>query len=417
MKRIIYREWRIPPPRYWGILGVLAVAIAVGGLAFGYMEHEGHWVTGMNNSVVWGTPHLFAVFLIIAASGALNVASIGTVFKKPIYKPLGRLSGLLAVAMLMGGLLVLVLDLGRPERLVVAMTNYNFRSIFAWNIFLYTGFMAIVIAYLWTLADRKGQPFNHSVGILALVWRLALTTGTGAIFGFLVARQAYDAAILAPMFVLMSLAYGLAVFMLALMFSFGEEGRPLGPLMLRRLKNLLALFVAGVLYFTLVYHLTKVYGAKNQDLVVWLLFDGGIHSFMFWVGWILVGGLMPLGILYHPELSRSPRWIAAACALVILGGFATLYVIIIGSQAYPLQMFPGQTILDSGFMDGVTGEAASYRPSIPEILLGLGGVAVAMLIAAVGVRVLQFLPESLADEILPADEERSGSETAVVASR
>ncbi|AFL72614.1 NrfD/PsrC family molybdoenzyme membrane anchor subunit [Thiocystis violascens] len=410
MKRIVYREWRIPPARYWGILGILAAVAGTAVLAFGYMEHTGHWVTGMNNSVVWGTPHVFAVFLIIAASGALNIASIGTVFHKPIYKPLGRLSGLLAVALLMGGLLVLVMDLGRPERLIVAMTHYNFSSIFAWNIFLYTGFMVIVIAYLWTMADRQGGPFNHPVGILAFLWRLALTTGTGAIFGFLVARQAYDAAILAPMFVIMSFAYGLAVFMLVLMFTFRDEGRPIGPKIMRRLKNLLGVFVAGVLYFTLVYHLTNLYGAKHDDLEHWLLLSGGIYTFLFWIGWVLIGGLLPLGILYHPELSKDRNWIVAACALVILGGLATLYVIIIGSQAYPIQMFPGQTILESGFLDGVNGQPGPYNPTIPEVLLGLGGVAVASIITVVGVRVLQFLPESLADDVVPIDEETLSEE-------
>jgi molybdopterin-containing oxidoreductase family membrane subunit len=43
---------------------------------------------------------------------------------------------------------------------------------------------------------------------------------------------------------------------------------------------------------------------------------------------------------------------------------------------------------------------APYAPSIPEVLLGLGGVAVALLITAVGVRVLQFLPESLDDRVV-----------------
>jgi Ni/Fe-hydrogenase subunit HybB-like protein len=113
------------------------------------MEHHGHYVTGMNNQVVWGMPHVFAVFLIVAASGALNVASISSVFGKAAYKPLAPLSGLLAIALLAGGLAVLVLDLGRPDRLIVAMTYYNFKSIFAWNIFLYTGFMAVVVVYLW----------------------------------------------------------------------------------------------------------------------------------------------------------------------------------------------------------------------------------------------------------------------------
>lgn len=400
MKRIIYREWRIDPARYWGLLAILVAIIGVGAAAALYMEHTGHWVTGMTNSVVWGTPHIFAVFLVITASGVLNVATIGTVFGKGAYKPLGRLSGLLAVALLMGGLLVLVLDLGRPERLLVAMTHYNFRSIFAWNIFLYTGFMAIAIGYLWTMAERKGNRFMKPVGTLAMIWRLALTTGTGSIFGFLVAREAYDAAILAPMFVLMSFAYGLAAFLLVLMFTFAQEERPLGEKMLVKLARLLGVFVAGILYFTVIYHLTKVYGAKHYDFVSWVLRDGGAYTALFWFGWVLVGGLLPLGILYHPVLGKTRGWVATACAMVIVGGLAAMGVVIIGSQAYPMPMFPGQTILESGYFDGVQGQAAPYSPSLPEVLLGVGGVAVGLLITAVGVRVLQFLPESLADDIV-----------------
>jgi molybdopterin-containing oxidoreductase family membrane subunit len=398
MKRIVYREWRIAPERYWGLLAVLAVAVGIAGSAALFMEHEGHWVTGMTNSVVWGLPHVFAVFLIVAASGALNVASIGTVFGKTAYKPLGRLSGLLAAALLVGGLLVLVLDLGRPDRLVVAMTTYNFSSIFAWNIFLYTGFLVVVIAYLWTMAERKGNVFNKSVGTFAFLWRLALTTGTGSIFGFLVGRQAYDTAILAPMFVVMSFAYGLAIYLLVLMYSFEWDERPIGPRTLKRLKDLLALFVAAVLYFTLVYHLTKLYGAKNTDVETFILVSGGIYTFLFWVGWVVIGGLLPLGILYHPELSKHPSWVAAASVLVIFGGLAAMYVIIIGSQAYPLEIFPGKTVLEFGSPGDIGGAVAPYTPSLPELLLGIGGVAVAMLITAVGIRVLQFLPESLADQ-------------------
>lgn len=409
MKRIVYREWRIPPSRYWGILGILAAVTGIGGLAALYMEHEGHWVTGMSNSVVWGLPHVFAVFLIVAASGALNVASIGTVFGKGAYKPLGRLSGLLAVALLVGGLLVLVLDLGRPERLLVAMTHYNFRSIFAWNIYLYTGFIAIVVAYLWSMVDRHGAPFYKPIGVFAFVWRLALTTGTGSIFGFIVARQAFDTAFLAPMFVIMSFAYGLAIYILVLMFTFDQERRVLGDRLLGRLKNLLGTFVAAILYFTVVYFLTKLYGAKNYDLVGWMLLHGGVYTAVFWVGWVLIGGLVPLGIIYHPVLGKDRNWIAAACGLVIVGGLAAMYVIIIGGQAYPLQIFPGQTLLDPSSTGGLIGVAASYAPSLPEFLLGLGGAAVALIITAVGVRVLQFLPESLADGALPEDGEHPAS--------
>ncbi|MCF7982944.1 MAG: polysulfide reductase NrfD [Thiohalocapsa sp.] len=403
MKRIVYREWRLEPARYWGLLAILLSVIAIGGMAALYMEHEGHWVTGMTNSVVWGVPHVFAVFLILAASGALNVASIGTVFDNAAYKPLGRLSGLLAAGLLVGGLLVLVLDLGRPDRLQVAMTTYNFSSIFAWNIFLYSGFLAVTIAYLWTMAERKGNKFMKPVGTFAFLWRLALTTGTGSIFGFLVGREAYDTAILAPMFVVMSFAYGLAVYMLVLFYSFDADDRPIGPVMLKRLKNLLGLFVSAVLYFTLVYHLTKLYGAKNLDVETFILVTGGIYTAIFWVGWVLIGGLVPLGIIYHPVLGQERNWIAAAAGLVIAGGLAAMYVVIIGSQAYPLEMFPGKTVLEFGAPGDVGGAVAPYSPSFPEILLGFGGVGVGLLITAVGIRVLQFLPESLTDrDVAPA---------------
>ena len=79
--------------RSWIVLGCFGLLAALAGLAAMYMETEGHWVTGMTNHVVWGLPHVFAFFFIISASGALNVASIGSVFGKEDYQPLGRLSG------------------------------------------------------------------------------------------------------------------------------------------------------------------------------------------------------------------------------------------------------------------------------------------------------------------------------------
>ncbi len=398
MKRIVYREWRLAPQRYWGLLAILAVVAGIGGLAFWYMEHHGHWVTGMTNEIIWGTPHIFAIFLIVAASGALNIASIGTVFGKTTYQPLGRLSGLLAVALLIGGLMVLVLDLGRPDRLIVAMTSYNFRSIFAWNVILYSGFVVIVVAYLVTMVDRRLKGYYKAAGTLAFVWRLMLTTGTGSIFGFIVARQAFDTALLAPMFIVMSFLYGLAIFILVLMFAFAQDQRPLGPFILTRFKGLMAIFIAAVLLFVMIYFLTKIYGAKNYDLVNFYLVSGGRYTIAFWFGWMIIGLLAPFGIVTHPVLSQDPKWIAGASALVILGGMASIYVIVIGGQAFPMALFPDQTILESGFHDGVGGQIAAYAPSLPEFLLGLGGVAVALIITAVGVRVLQFLPESLADK-------------------
>jgi molybdopterin-containing oxidoreductase family membrane subunit len=379
---------------YLGLLAVLGAIIAIALAATYYMEHSGHWVTGMNNQVVWGIPHVFAVFLIVAASGALNVASISSVFGKTAYKPLARMSGLLAIALLVGGLAVLVLDLGRPDRLIVAMTYYNFKSIFAWNIFLYTGFMVIVAVYLWMMMERRMNQYSKQVGMVAFVWRLALTTGTGSIFGFLVARQAYDSALLAPMFIVMSFSFGLAIFLLVLMAAYRWTERPLGDAMVQRLKNLLGVFVAGVLYFVIVYHLTNLYSTRLHGVERFILLEGGIYTQLFWFGQILIGSLVPLFLLYHPSLGKSRTVIGVASLLVILGGLVQMYVILIGGQAYPLVLFPGKEVIEGGFFEG---SVATYIPSPWEFLLGIGGFAIALLLVAIAVKVLRFLPENLDD--------------------
>lgn len=380
---------------FYALVAILGLIVATGLGAAYYMEHQGHWVTGMNNQIVWGTPHVFAIFLIVAASGALNVASIGSVFGKYLYKPLARLSGILAIVLLAGGLMVLVLDLGHPDRLIVAMTKYNFKSIFAWNIYLYTGFFAIVAAYLWTMMDRTVNVHSKKAGIFAFIWRLALTTGTGSIFGFIVARQHYDAAIMAPMFVAMSFSFGLAIYLLVLIFSYQWTGRPLGDLVVNRLKNLLGVFVAAVLYFVVVKHLTNLYATEHHGIESFILRDGGIYTFLFWVVQIGIGSLLPLAILFS-SISKSRAMVVLASILVIIGGLAQIYVLLIGGQAYPLVLFPGMEV-SSTFYDGVV---ADYAPSLPEVLLGLGGVAVALLAVVFALKILRFLPESLADDVI-----------------
>jgi len=381
----------IPAPvverRFWWLLAAGVVVLAAGLAGAWVMEHEGHIATGMNNEIVWGTPHVFAIFLIVAASGVLNVASVGTVFGRTEYKPYARLSGLLCVALLAGGLMVLMLDLGRPERVIVAATHYNFTSVFAWNVFLYTGMFAFTALYLWMMMERRMNRYAKPAGIAAFVWRFVLTTGTGTIFAFLVARQAYASAVLPPLFITMSLAWGTAVFMLVEAGFARWRGAPCAPQFQRRIARLLGIFVALALYLVAVYHLTNLYFAKQTAFERFILLDGGVYPWLFWAGYVLAGSVVPLALVWRAGVTE--RGALAAAALVTVGAFALLYVFIIGGQAFPLDIFPGYEVTSS-FRDG---QIAAYAPSLPEVLLGFGGVAAAFVIALVGVQVLDFMPD------------------------
>jgi Ni/Fe-hydrogenase subunit HybB-like protein len=392
MASITFREVEGSSLKYWLLFGFLGLFVLFGAVAWNTMHHYGHVVTGMDNQIVWGLPHVFAVFLIVAASGALNVASIASVFNKPMYKPLAPLSAILSIALMLGGLLVLVLDLGRSDRLIVAMTNFNFKSMFTWNVFLYSGFFGLVGIYLWTMLDRNVKAYSKAAGTAAFIWRLVLTTGTGSLFGFLVARELYGTAMLAPMFIIMSFAYGLAIYLMVLAAAYSWTGRALGDAVMLRLKSLLVVFVAAVLYFVVVQHMTSLYFTKFHAVEAFILRDGGIFTTLFWVGQILIGGVIPLVILLS-GLGKQRIWIMIACALIVVGGMAQMYVTIIGAQAYPLDLFPG-LVEQSSFFDG---EVHSYSPSMPELFLGLGGVAIALLVTTFSIKVLRLLPASLDD--------------------
>lgn len=380
---------RIEERAFYALVAVIGLVVLLGAGAWHYMEEHGHIVTGMTNQVVWGLPHVFAIFLVVAASGVLNVASIGSVFGKTLYKARAPLSGMLALAMLGGGLAVLMLDLGRSDRIIIASTYFNPTSVFAWNVILYSGFFGIVAAYLLAMMSPRMKEYSKYIGLAAFIWRVILTTGTGSIFGFLVARQAYDSALLAPMFIVMSFSYGLAVFFLVQSTMYSWNGIRLDAAIMRRMKNLLAIFVSAVLYFTLVYHMTNLYFAKQTDFERFILLEGGIYTKLFWIGQILIGSIIPLAVLFHPQLSRRCGAVVLSSMFIIVGAFCQLYVFIIGAQAFPLNMFPGMEVTSS-FFDGRLSHP--YTPSLPEVLLGLGGIGVAGLITMVAVRVFQFMP-------------------------
>ena len=403
MKTPQYKELEGRSPQFFILMFVLAAIAAVGVYSAFTMHHEGHIITGMTNRIVWGTPHVFAVFLIVAASGALNVASIASVFGRKIYKPLSPLSMVLSLTILVGGLMILILDLGRPEHLIdvpLAQFFYNSmpsrwsQSVFGWNMILYTGFMAAVLVYLWFTLERRFNKYSKIAGVFAFIWRLALTTGTGLIFGFLVARPGYDAAMLAPMFIVLSFAYGLAFFCLMLIPAYSWTGRELGDAIVNRLKTLLGIFVAASLYFVFTFYIAKAYSADAaQGVISFLLFGDNSYSTAFWLGQVLVGGIVPLVLTLTPWFKSRMAVIVASIA-VILGGLCQMYVTIIGTQAYPMPLFPGK-VVESVTNDG---GIAPYSASLYEILLGLGGIAVAVLLAVFAMNVLRILPASLADK-------------------
>jgi molybdopterin-containing oxidoreductase family membrane subunit len=385
---IVYRELSGTSSRYWGLLALLGMPLLLGAAAYFYIEHYGHIATNMDNQIVWGMPHVFAVFLVVAATGVLNAAMAASVFGKATYAPVAPLSAMVSLALLVGGLALLMLDLGRSDRMIVAVTSLNSQSVFALRVILYDGFMASVGVYLWFLLERRMNRYIKPAAITAMLWQLLLITGTGLEFGFNF-RAMYDSVLYAPMFIAFASAYGTAVLILILLAVCSWEDSPVPDELLRRLKNLLGISVGAALFFAVLFLSSKYELPRSRDVARFLLFDGGVYTALLWLGQLAMGGIVPLALLLRARVSRAS--LATACILVVLGGVAQMYVTLIGGQAYPQILFPGM-VESSSFFDG---EIHPYAPSLPEVLLGIGGIALAASIVAVALRALAMLPERL----------------------
>jgi Ni/Fe-hydrogenase subunit HybB-like protein len=372
-------------PGYFKLLAVMGLLLLLGGAAFVYIELNGHGVTGMNNSVVWGLPHIFAISLLVMASGSLNLGSMSTIFAVKHFKQFGRFSAFLAIVLLAGGLTVLTLDLGRPDRMLLIMLHMNFTSMFTWNVFLYSGFTVLCFLYLWSMFQYP--QYTKAAGSAAFFWRFILTTGTGSIFGVIQAREVFHSAITAPTFVAISLTSGTAMSILLLVSSFHLTGRLLDTRLVHALRNALIFFLLLVLYLLIVEKFTKFYSPAFYDVEQWIL--TGSYAWLYWGGVVLTGVVLPLTVLFNSHWGNQVSGIVAASSLTVVGLFCFVGFVLVAGQSYPFNMFPGYEMA-SVFQDGMEG---SYSPTLVELLLGLGGIGVSGLLYLLGIRFFRLLPQ------------------------
>ncbi|MBF0340175.1 MAG: polysulfide reductase NrfD [Magnetococcales bacterium] len=370
---------------FWRMVGAMLVLVLMGAGAFFYVEHHGHAVTGMNNQIVWGLPHVFAISLLVMASGALNMGSMSTVFAVKQFEQFGRFSAFLSIALLVGGLAVLMLDLGRPDNMLLPMVYMNFRSMFTWNVFLYTGFMTLCLLYLWTMFEYK--QYKKLVGTAAFGWRLVLTTGTGSIFGVIQGREVFGSAITAPTFVAISLTSGTAIGILLLVHTYRRTGRQLDDKLIFGMRNALIFFLALVAYLLIVEKFTRFYDPSSYAVESWIL--NGPWAWLYWLGVWGVGVLIPLVLMFNREIGNSVGGVLVASGFVVAGAFCFVAHTLLAGQSYPFDLFPGY-VTSSAFQDGVAG---SYVPTLSELFLGLGGVGISGLIFLLGIRFFRMLPE------------------------
>ncbi|MEW5984784.1 MAG: NrfD/PsrC family molybdoenzyme membrane anchor subunit [Acidobacteriota bacterium] len=371
---------------FWLLSGTLAAFALVGMMATWYVIQHGLWVTGMNNRIPWGLQIVMAVYYIGLSAGSLVISGLYGVFGKVEYKPFARLAVYMAMLFLIAGLLSILTDQGRMDRVFVEpFVYFNLLSMFSINPILYIGHILICIVYLWALFTERKR-LTTIVATLAFGWAFCVHSGTGAIFGF-GARLLYESPLLPASFVAAAMASGTALMIVTIVGLFRITERHVDDELVLWLGQFLAVTLLVVVYFLFMENAYRAYVVELRSAAMYYLFEG-FHALLFWVGLILIGCVTPLVILFRKRTGSQVKWVVCAASLVVFGVLCERYVIVLPGLMHPPDLFRGMEITASGIPEG----PVTYSVSGLEILQALGVFGVIGIMFVWGLKIFKLLP-------------------------
>ncbi|OGO31253.1 MAG: hypothetical protein A2Z29_09470 [Chloroflexi bacterium RBG_16_56_11] len=365
-------------------VAILAL-LTLGGFAGFIISYlAGHQVFGASNAVPWGMPIVMAIYLIGLSAGLHILAFLIYVMHQDRYREVIRAAVFMAIVLIFGAMLFIALDLGRPEkfwRLFMLFYLNNMSSMFAINAIFYTAYFISATIYLVSLLNNMKR-FSLVMGMVAFGWAMLTHGGTGAIFGFIAAREPWYSPLSPFEFIFAALTSSLALLIVALVIIYKSTGRLLRQELIVSLGGLVKALLLGMLLLMVIGELTHLY-APSRDAVVYTL--TGPSSWLFWIFLVGLGAVVPLVILFHPRAKKSLSGLVIASVLIVIGIFVKRFYLVIPGAAYPLQYYPGK-------IEGVWGALGTYRFAPVEIALAVGMVAFLACLFILGLKYLELLP-------------------------
>ena len=118
------------------------------------------------------------------------------------------------------------------------------------------------------------------------------------------------------------------------------------------------------------------------------LVTGGVLSFNFWFGEMLLGILVPMVLLLYNKTRANRFWRMTALFLVAAGVVAFRWDTNVAGLLVVVSYLPGEAAISY----------ASYHPSLVEWLSGSGIIAYGLLAFSLGVKYLRVVDHTLVEE-------------------
>jgi Ni/Fe-hydrogenase subunit HybB-like protein len=397
-------------------VGVLSVVFIVG--MYGYVDQvrNGLGITAMRDYSTWGIYiSNFVFFVAISLVGSLMSAILklsGVKWRTP----LTRISEMIALASIVFAAIVIIVDMGRPDRFLNVILHARIQSPITWDVIVITTYLAISILLFYLplipdLALMRDRPTGIPAWqqklykVLALGWKslpgqekilrrseqilailiIPVAFGIHTVTSWLFAttlRPGWDSSGFGPYFVSGAFMVG-AGGVIAAMYIFRTHylnwDKYLTDKHFDLMGRLLVLLSLVYLYFNINEYFVPAYKMKGGEAEHLKALFFGNYAPLFWSVQIF-GMIVPIIVLLFPK-GRKPLPMFLISILVIVGAWFKRFLIVIPTLSHPF--IP---------MDRVPESWQHYMPTFKEWSITAGTLAGALLVVTLLARFLPAIP-------------------------
>ena len=396
-------------------IGFLLLLIGLAGFMYVRQLQYGLGTTDMRDIASWGLYITDFVFLIAVSLVGSLITAILKLSNVKWATPLTRISEIIAVAALFAALLIIVIDMGRPDRLWHIFAYGRLQSPIVWDILVVNTYLVIslLLLYIPLIPDLAllRKTMNHKpkwqqkmYKIFSLGWQgtetqfrilnlsltalmvliipvaLSIHTVTSWLFASTL-RPGWDSTIFGPYFVAGAFMVGAAavivtMYIIRKVYNFNEY---ITDRHFDLMGKLLVLTSLVYLYFNLNEFMVPAYKMKSGESAHILGLLVGEYSLLFW-GVQILGMILPIILLIFRPF-RKPNPLMIISVAVVIGAFLKRFLIVTPTLLHPF--LPVQNYPDSYH---------HYNPTFSEMIITVGSIAGIALVITLFIKLFPIIP-------------------------
>ncbi|MBL0153614.1 MAG: polysulfide reductase NrfD [Chitinophagaceae bacterium] len=384
----------------------LVLVLLLGGFAYYLQLKHGLKVTAMRDYASWGLYiSNFVFFVAISLVGAL-ISSVLRLTNFELYRPITRIAEIIAVSAIMFAGLIIIVDMGRPDRILNLFTHGRIQSPIVWDVIVVTTYLVTSVLFLyvpllpgialcrdvltekpkwqrwmykflalgWKGTENQWHIMKRSISIICvLIIPLAISIHTVTAWLFATTlRPGWDSTNFGPYFVAGAFQAGTACVIIA-MFVFRKAYKLQKYLTedhFNFMGKLLVFLCLVYAYFNINEYLVPAYKMRGAEGKLLNDLFTGHFAPLYW-GVQIFGMALPAVLLLWKK-ARKPLPIFMIALFVVVAAWFKRYLIVT-----PIMLHPYLPIQD------VPANWAVYFPTWIEMAIVGGSLAGVMLIITV----------------------------------